>query len=179
MIAPPGRLPGRLVSLRPRTREDAGLFVRWFSDPRVRHWLHLSETPLPTLESERVRYEISERDPARLTWIIETGEGEAIGNISLAGIDETHGRAELGVSIGDPAYWGRGYGQDAIRTLLRFAFAELGLRRITLIADADNERGIRCYEKCGFVREGLLRGHRLRHGRPTDMVAMAVMRPDR
>jgi RimJ/RimL family protein N-acetyltransferase len=49
------------------------------------------------------------------------------------------------------------------------------LRRVTLITDADNERGIRCYEKCGFVKEGVLRGHRLRHGEPLDMLAMAVL----
>jgi hypothetical protein len=49
---------------------------------------------------------------------------------------------------------------------------------VTLIADADNARGIRCYEKCGFVREAVLRGHRLRYGRPLDMIAMGVLRED-
>jgi len=177
-IAPGEPLVGALVRLRPRMREDIALFVRWYSDPEVRHWLHLSEAPAPTLESERLRYEVSERDPTRLTWVIETLDGVAIGNVSLVAIDELHGRAELGIGIGERTYWGRGYGTDAIRVVLRFAFEDMELRRVTLITDADNARGIRCYEKCGFVPEGTLRGHRLRHGKPIDMVAMAVMRTD-
>jgi RimJ/RimL family protein N-acetyltransferase len=42
--------------------------------------------------------------------------------------------------------------------------------------DADNQRAIRCFEHCGFSREGLLREHRLRGGQPIDMIAMAVLR---
>jgi RimJ/RimL family protein N-acetyltransferase len=52
------------------------------------------------------------------------------------------------------------------------------MRRVDLITDIDNERGIRCYEKCGFVREGVLRAHRLRYGQPLDMATMAVLRED-
>jgi RimJ/RimL family protein N-acetyltransferase len=54
----------------------------------------------------------------------------------------------------------------------------MGLRRIGLITDADNLRGVRCYEKAGFVREGLLRAHRLRYGQPIDMLTMAVLKED-
>jgi RimJ/RimL family protein N-acetyltransferase len=168
-------LEGSLVRLRLRTEEDIPLFVRWYSDPEVLHWLHLSEGPEQTTEVERQRFEATERDPTRLTWIIETRDGAPIGSVGLLAIEETHKRAELGISIGEKSYWGRGYGTDAIRVALRFAFQNLGLRRVTLITDADNERGIRCYEKCGFVKEGVLRGHRLRHGEPLDMLAMAVL----
>jgi RimJ/RimL family protein N-acetyltransferase len=125
-----------------------------------------------------MRYETAEQDPTRMAWIIETLEGYPMGNVSLIGIDLAHGRAELGIGIGEQDYWGRGYGTDAIRVLLRFVFRNLGLRRITLVTDIDNERGIRCYEKAGFRREGVLRGHRLRYGQPLDMVAMAVLKED-
>jgi RimJ/RimL family protein N-acetyltransferase len=60
-----------------------------------------------------------------------------------------------------------------------FAFRQLGLRRIFATPDADNGRVLRVFEKCGFVREGLLRQHRLRHGVPTDMVMMGLLREDR
>jgi RimJ/RimL family protein N-acetyltransferase len=52
------------------------------------------------------------------------------------------------------------------------------LRRVDLLTDADNERGLRCYEKCGFVREGLLRKRRLRFGQPVDMIVMSVLREE-
>ena len=102
--------------------------------------------------------------------------GRAIGNIGLLQIDPVHGRAGSASASARRTAGRRGYGTDAIRLLLRYAFENLGLRRIQLITDTDNERGIRCYEKCGFYREALLREHRLRYGKPLDMVQMAVLK---
>jgi RimJ/RimL family protein N-acetyltransferase len=115
------------------------------------------------------------RDPGTLAWCIEA-ERRPIGDVRLLQIDTVNERAELGIAIGEKACWGRGYGTEALRAVLRYAFEEMGLRRVWLITDADNARGIRCYEKCGFVREALLRGHRLRYDRPLDMIAMGVLR---
>ncbi len=171
-------LEGEKVRLRPGEERDLPLFVRWFDDPEVRHWLHLSELPEPTLDSEWESYERRREESDLVGWTIETVRGRPIGRIGLLRIEGVHGRAELGVSIGDKGYWGQGYGTEAIQLALRHAFEELGLRRVTLITDSDNERGLRCYEKCGFVREGLLHGHRLRYGRPLDMVVMGVLREE-
>jgi RimJ/RimL family protein N-acetyltransferase len=171
-------LRGELVRLRPRTRDDIPLFARWYSDPDVRHWLHMSEGTDNGIEAQAVRYDLTEGDPNRLSLIIETFEGRAIGSVELIGINEMHGRAELGISIGEKDCWSRGFGTDAMRVLLRHAFSDLGLRRITLITDIDNERGIRAYENVGFRREGVLRSHRLRYGQPLDMLTMAVLRDE-
>jgi RimJ/RimL family protein N-acetyltransferase len=154
------------------------LLVEWLNDPEVRHWLHLSEMPPDTVESVSQRFQMMEGDPTRLTWTIETLDGRPIGTSGLIGINEMHGRAELAISIGDKEYWSQGYGTDATRAILRHGFGELGLRRITLITDIDNERGIRAYEKAGFRREGILRAHRLRYGQPLDMLTMAVLRDE-
>jgi len=172
------RLEGELVILRPRVDDDLALFARWHGNPDVRHWLHMSEMPNQTLEVERQRWQIARNDPTRVSFVIETLDGVPIGNIVLIGIDVAHRRAELGIAIGEKGDWGRGYGTDAIRVILRFAFEVLHLRRVELITDIDNERGIRAYEKCGFVREGVLRAKRLRYGEPLDMLIMAVLRED-
>ena len=172
------RLEGELVVLRPRVDDDLDLFARWHGNPDVRHWLHMSEMPEQSLEIERQRWHIARNDPTRVSFVIETLDGVPIGNIVLIGVDVAHRRAELGIAIGEKGDWGRGYGTDAIRVVLRFAFEVLKLRRVELITDVDNERGIRAYEKCGFVREGLLRAKRLRYGEPLDMLIMAVLRED-
>ena len=177
-IAGDVRLEGELVVLRPRVDEDLALFARWHGNPDVRHWLHMSEMPNQTLEVERQRWQVARNDPTRLSFVIETLDGVPIGNIVLIGVDPVHRRAELGIAIGEKGDWGRGYGTDAIRVILRCAFDVLNLRRVELITDIDNERGIRAYEKCGFVREGVLRAKRLRYGEPLDMLIMAVLRED-
>jgi RimJ/RimL family protein N-acetyltransferase len=59
--------------------------------------------------------------------------------------------------------------------VLQHAFEDLPLRRVFAMADADNARVIRLFEKCGFAREGLMHEHRLRHGRPVDMVVMGLL----
>ena len=171
-------LAGERVRLRPPGEEDLALFVRWFNDPEVRCWLAMSDEPELTLESEREWYDEMREDPSRVLWCIETGEGQPIGNLGLHAIDEGQGRATLGISIGEKEFWNRGYGTDAIRRVLRYSFDELGLRRVDLQVDEDNVRGVRCYQKCGFMWEGLLRAHRLRQGRPVNMMVMAVLREE-
>ncbi len=166
------------MRLRPVGEGDLSLFLSWFNDPDVRYWLNMSDGPEMTLESEREWYDEMRGDPARVVWCIETEEGRPIGNLGLHAIEETHKRATLGISIGEKGHWGRGYGTEAISQSLRYGFQELGLRRIDLQVDEDNLRGVRSYEKCGFVREGLLRAHRLRRGRPVNAVVMAVLRED-
>ncbi len=178
MIAPPGALLGTLVRLRPLNRSDAAHFTRWYADPALLHWLHLSEGPPVTPETWLMAHERGVEDASIIAWMIEVHEGSQIGHLGLNHIDPVHFRAELYIAIGEQSHWGKGYGSDAIRLVLRYGFEHLDLRRIELITDADNERGIRCYEKCGFVQEGLLRQHRLRYGKPLDMLQMAVLRQD-
>ena len=166
------------MRLRPVEEGDLSLFVRWFNDSDVRYWLSMSDAPELTEESELDWYEKMREDPVSVVWCIETREGRPIGNLGLQAIDEAQGRATLGISIGEKEQWSRGYGTEAIREALRYGFEEMGLRRVDLQVDEDNLRGIRCYEKCGFVREGLLRAHRLRKGQPVNMVVMSILRDE-
>jgi RimJ/RimL family protein N-acetyltransferase len=171
-------LEGDKVRLRPLEDGDLPQLVTWLSDMEVRRWLAMSEAPPPTLESEREWYQQSKQDPASVLWSIESEDGRLVGDVGLGLIDKTHRRAEVGIFIGDKTLWGRGLGTHAISRVLRYAFDELGLRRVQLYVDEDNLRAIRCYEKCGFVREGLLRGYRLREGKPVNEILMAALREE-
>jgi len=87
--------------------------------------------------------------------LIRTLDGDClIGEIGLDGIKYTHGDAFVGISLGERDFWGKGYGTDAMRVLLRFAFTELNLRRVSLDVFEYNPRAVRSYEKVGFVVEG-------------------------
>ena len=171
-------LEGQRVRLRPVEERDLPLFVRWLSDPEVRRWLSISEGLELTAESEWEWYAEMRGDLTRVVWCIENTDGQPIGNVDLQEIDETNGRASLGIFVGEKELWGHGYGTDATKEVLRYAFRELDLRRIQLHVDEDNRRGIRCYEKCGFVREGLLRAYRLRDGQPVNVAVMSILREE-
>jgi diamine N-acetyltransferase len=169
-------LRGEVTRLRAVQEADLPLLVRWMNEPDVRYWLHHSDRPDATVESVRWRFGLTEERFPNLVWMIETLEGRPVGHLGLLQVDPHHKRAELAISIGEKECWSRGYGTDAIRTVLRHAFQDLVLRRVDLHTDADNARGIRCYEKCGFVLEAVMRERRLRFGQPLDMVLMAVLR---
>lgn len=148
------------------------------NDLDVRHWLHHSDSPDATVDTVRVRFGLQQQGLPNLVWMIETVEARPVGHVGLLHVDAPHQRAELAISIGEKDAWNRGYGTDAIRAVLRHAFTDLNLRRIDLHTDVDNARGIRCYEKCGFVREGVMRERRLRYGKPLDMVVMGVLKQE-
>jgi RimJ/RimL family protein N-acetyltransferase len=84
----------------------------------------------------------------------------------------------LGVGIGNRAYWGQGYGSEAVRLTLGYAFEELNLHRVSLSVLGDNPRAIRAYEKCGFVREGQWRELAHYDGQWSDEVVMGILRSE-
>lgn len=81
---------------------------------------------------------------------------------------------ELAILIGEKAMHGKGYGTDAIRTLCTFGFEELNLHKIKAAVFAFNHGALRCYEKCGFQTEGILRNEMFREGRYHDVVMMGL-----
>lgn len=169
-------LTGEKVRLRPMEPPDLPLYVEWLADDEVRRWLAEMDKP-PTLEEEIAWYERRRSDPDGVMWAIELLEGPLVGSLELR-VSEHAKRAELGIVIADKTAWDQGLGTDAIRAVLGYAFTELDLNRVELTTDEDNARGLRCYEKCGFVREGLLRQHRLVDGRYGNTIMMSVLKED-
>ncbi len=88
--------------------------------------------------------------------VCELGDDRFIGTVWLKDVNMHHANAELAVFM-DREHIGSGWGTDAQRVLLRFAFNTMGLQRIWLTVYASNARAIRSYEKLGFKREGLMR----------------------
>ena len=101
-----------------------------------------------------------------------------IGNISLTDIDWVARHAGVGIFLGEAKYQSKGYGQQAMRLLLRHAFHDLGLHHVYLVVLDDNARAIRLYEKCGFVVEGRLRQHAYKRGQFRDLIFMGICAGD-
>lgn len=105
-------------------------------------------------------------------------DGVMIGQCGLLDLNETDRTCELGITIGDKAYWGQGYGRDAVRVLLDYAFRLRNARKVWLRVWGNNERAIHSYLACGFVEEGRLRRHVWSAGRYVDLVYMGVLREE-
>jgi RimJ/RimL family protein N-acetyltransferase len=105
-------------------------------------------------------------------------DDQAIGFISLGGINWVHGSAWVGIGIGDPAFWSKGYGTEAMQLLLHYAFDELNLYRVNLNVFEYNERAVRSYVKSGFVVEGRARRVFVREGRRWDFIYMGILRDE-
>ncbi|MDR1464116.1 MAG: GNAT family N-acetyltransferase [Oscillospiraceae bacterium] len=89
-------------------------------------------------------------------FVIEA-EGRCAGTARLNHISAADRSATYAIGIFDPAFYSQGMGTEVTRLMLRYGFETLGLHRIDLKVLEYNHRGIRCYEKCGFRREGVLR----------------------
>ena len=86
--------------------------------------------------------------------------------------------AFVGLGIGERDFWGKGYGTDVMKILLRFAFTEINLKRVSLGVFEYNPRAIRSYEKAGFRHEGHLRGLLNREGRRWNNLFMGILREE-
>ena len=169
-------LEGERVRLRPIELEDAGRLHAWFNDAEVIGNLS-GRYPISLAYEERWIRERTQ-DATRMFLAIETSEGRHIGTIGLYDMRIEDRNAALSITIGEKECWSKGYGADAIRTLLRFAFHEMGLHRVWLTTLDFNQRAIACYLKCGFRHEGRLRQDVFRHGRYRDFVLMGILRDE-
>jgi RimJ/RimL family protein N-acetyltransferase len=171
-------LTGRLVRLAALNPEiDAAIVARWSRDTEY-HRLADNDPAYP--RSTRMVRTWLERDNERSFGfgIRTVSDDRLIGNIGGWIESWAHGEGWVGIVIGERDYWGRGYGTDAMLIMLRFAFAELNLRRMALGVFANNPRAIRSYEKAGFQREGVVRGDCRRDGQRWDTVYMGILREE-
>ena len=84
-------------------------------------------------------------------WAIHIKESNKhIGNIKIDPINYNKKTGEYGILMGDKKNWGKGYGNEASRRIIKYCFEDLKLKEITLGVNKDNHRALRLYEKMGF-----------------------------
>lgn len=171
-------LRGERVVLRAFELEDRDRLWELLEDLEVAH----RSSNSPPLPWSRARWEAeleewtTETDDTTARFAIEV-DGEVVGECQLSGIDHYRGLCDLGISLGRP-YWGQGFGQDAVRTLVAYAFRYLNMRKVCLEVLADDERAVGAYRKVGFVEEGRLRQQAWFEGGYRDALAMGLLREE-
>jgi RimJ/RimL family protein N-acetyltransferase len=151
----------------------------WFQDAA---FLRLAESdPLHPHTEAEIRAWISKahESPDEYSFPVRTtADDTLIGLVELEGIEWHNRCAEIGIGIGNPAYQGQGYGAEAMRLTLRFAFDDLNLHRIYLLVFAYNTPAIKLYERLGFTLEGTMRQHVERAGMRYDQLLYGLLRPE-
>ena len=104
--------------------------------------------------------------------------GELIGVMGLHQINAKDGTAVTGSFIGEKQYWSKGYGTEAKKLVLGYAFNTLNLRKIRSMVYYFNGRSKRCLEKCGYHQEGVLERQNYRNGKYVDEILMAIFKED-
>lgn len=134
----------REIVLRPLARGDEAELLRIHSTPEVVRWWDLPEDGFPW----------DEPSSTRLTIVV----GGAIAGLIQHWEEPEPRYRHAGIDLFlDPALHGRGIGATAVREVVRTLFEHHGHHRITIDPAADNAAAIRCYEKVGFRRVGVLR----------------------
>jgi RimJ/RimL family protein N-acetyltransferase len=123
---------GNKVRLRPKRLHDATKDYEWRRDDELCR-LDAAQ-PLTNTFEEYLKFtsDMSAYSRRSCQFAIETLAGKHIGNCSYFDIDETSGETEIGIMIGDKAYWSQGYGADAMHTALNYIFSQTSLKRIYL-----------------------------------------------
>jgi RimJ/RimL family protein N-acetyltransferase len=172
-------LEGALVNLRAQEAADFERLHRWINDREVARYLDARyEASLAFEEGWMARRAGTPHSLTGANFAIETKDGQHIGGIGLREGSPEDRTAWLAMLIGEKEYWSRGYGSDALRTLLGFAFGEMNLHRVDLDVYDFNARGIAAYRKCGFVEEGRRRHARYHDGAYHDVIKMSVLRAE-
>ena len=173
-------LAGEKVALGPLRCELAPVYARWVNQVEVRRGLDILGVVTPETEEKRADDNIkagAEREPKVVEFTIyDRSDAAAIGTVGLFGIDHAHGAGQLGIAVGERR--GQGFGTEATRLALDYAFHILHLRNVMLETLAWNAGGLKAYERAGFRRIGVRRGARMSKGRVTDLVLMDAVPED-
>jgi RimJ/RimL family protein N-acetyltransferase len=159
---------------------DAAEFAAWHRDPRfLRLGWDQAARPYSVAEARTLIVQWRDDTVMSVNFAVRAQDDDRlVGLTRLYDIQPTHRTAILGISIGRPSDWGKGYGTDASRLMIRYGFDELNLHRIWLDVFGYNERAIALYRRLGFTEEGRWREHLERDGRRHDVVLMGLLRSE-
>ncbi|WP_021167775.1 Spermidine N(1)-acetyltransferase [Sporomusa ovata DSM 2662] len=128
-------------------------------------------------EEHRMWYQNLLVDPSKIVFAIHEKSSDIyIGNTGFYNYSCEHKRAEFWILIGEPEFWGKGFGFSTLRLMLQYGFQELSLNKICILVSVKNSPAIRLYQRCGFFTEGILRKHYYIKNEYIDVYSMSLLR---
>jgi RimJ/RimL family protein N-acetyltransferase len=160
--------------------KDPEIFARWTQDAAYARMLSTEAMrPLPAwavkknLEAQEKRIE-EEKNEFFFTIRLRE-DSRLIGSASIHWIDWTNSNAYLTLGIGEAECRGQGLGREALGLMLRFAFRELNLYRLTAVVPEYNQPALRLFTRAGFGQEVRRRQALERDGRTWDLLHLGLL----
>lgn len=148
-------LKGKEVSLRPMKEDEIPLFYKWAtrSDATPFWYGELYGNEIPTFDKFRKDWKphyFNDENPELGRCFVILLKDKPIGQINYNSIDLKKKSVEIDVLIADAKNQGKGYGPDAIKTLVKYLIKELKVKEVWVAAIKKNPRAIKAYQKAGF-----------------------------
>lgn len=175
---------GSLICLAPIDHEkDPEIEAKWMHDPDYLRMLWIKPARPLSAAQVKKRYETIEKEMQEsknsFYFTIRTrGDERLLGFIRLYWIDWTNGNGWVELGIGDPNDRRHSYGSEALRLVLRYAFAELNLYRLSAMVPEYNQPALHLFTKAGFVEEVRRRQALQRYGRYWDAIHLGILRDE-
>lgn len=160
-------LKGKKVYLRLLERKDLAIIYRLCNEEKVKKYNSIPENVELDDKSIRLRKALS----------IINEKNVLVGFITYKQSNYSSNVYSIGITIGS-RYWNRGYGQDSIKTLNKYLFEELKAIKVELEVIVSNTRAIRCYKKCGFFEEKIIKNKCYIDGKYLDTIIMGILRDE-
>lgn len=169
-------LAGRIINLRPFSKDDIPTLTRWINDPEVREFVTVVFPN--TAKQEEEWYNKLGSDDKNVTLAIETKDGNLIGSMGIHRINWIDRVGTTGAIIGEKEYWGKGYGTDAKMYLLDYAFNTLNLHKVCSAVIEFNERSLKYNLHCGYRIEGERREHVFKRGNYWKLIELGLFKEE-
>ena len=172
-------LEGDHVRLVAPSKKNLPTFTKWMNDPEIMQYL-LVYRPISLGQEEEWYKSMLQQSDMIFFSILKKEAGKEdilIGNISIT-LDHRNRVGNLGIAIGEKAYWGKGYGSEALRLMIVYGFNTLNLQRLELEVFASNPRAHAVYLKVGFVEEGKRRDAYFINGQYYDAINLGLLKKE-
>jgi len=166
-------IEGDKVKLRSVKPSDYDKIIKWSENKKLTYF---AGARLPKDREECIKRYQRSSNLFNIIFAIEDKNGNFLGEIELNHIQWKKKIAELFLYIGEENLWGKGYGADALNTFIEYIYREKKFNKIYLRVYQNNIRAIRCYQKCGFKKKGILKLNK-RHLNSDNLVLMDLNIP--
>ena len=168
----------RKIKLTAFTEDDIDRLVNWIpSSEFLLQWAGPKfNYPLDREQLVKHLLNVNGENPDIIYKAVNLDNGEVVGHAELVAIDRQNLSASVSrILVGLPELRGQGIGKQVINALLKIAFHEMGLHRISLYVFDFNNIAIRCYRKAGFKFEGILRDARKYESGYWNLCVMSIL----